>query len=268
MNLNKFKKFYNIKFLWEYAKAYFNLNYVCNINLLSDDKLIKLVTEKHKSIIRLGDGEIMLLNKEDVWFQKYNVQLKDLLLKLIQNYTNIDQYIVCVPQKYLTQTNFELKKISTKEYNAFRSWLPMKIWFNTNFPKETQYGDAHFFYKKDSFTKLYAYLKQKKIVIITNSYNYEKQRKYLKDNFEIVSYIQTEEKNAFDKYEKVILEIQRLFQFIEDEHEDRARYVFLCSCGPMAKALAFYIASKGYQAIDIGHGFEYLNENVLDGKLI
>ena len=74
----------------------------------------KSLIEKGKSFIRLGDGEIYMINFGSIHYQEYDQGLRDSFLKMIENYSNEAQYILEINQLSMEKTNAELRK---REHN-------------------------------------------------------------------------------------------------------------------------------------------------------
>ena len=64
--------------------------YYKNINFITYGRDITINDIiKGKSFIRLGDGEFELIKEKNIYFQKYEKLLKEILIKILKNKNNI-----------------------------------------------------------------------------------------------------------------------------------------------------------------------------------
>ena len=115
----------NPQFLFLYSLYFFQKEFRVRVSFFSNDEVIALVTSG-KSLLRLGDGEIGLLNDRGiigtVFLQKSLPVLKQGIYRIITGYTKNSPYVIALPKKYASYSNEELRM-----EGKLRSWLPFKV---------------------------------------------------------------------------------------------------------------------------------------------
>lgn len=232
------------RYFFSYLINYFNSSYVPKVNFHNQDEINSLI-HSGKSIIRLGDGEVYIMNGGDLPFQKYEKRLRVQLLEMVCNYSDSSPYVLCLNKIPLTKTNQELKKL-----DLLTCWLPSKVYFNQYFNKNAHYLDAAMFYFSETLPKHFEqYLKSKKVLFVSNKeYN-----ELLKSNknipFEIWQYIETKSQDSYVDYENIKRQILNLIR--TEKPQDM---VVLVAFGPASKAMAYDLSQHGLQVIDVGQG--------------
>ena len=97
--------------------------------------------------------------------------------------------------------------------------------------------------KKNIIDQITEYLKGKNIVMISGKKIRNKMK--IKKNSNSFTFIKCKEKNCFSEFDEIF---NKCIEFSIDT-------IFICSCGPCAKVLAYELTKKGYQVIDAGYGF-------------
>ena len=90
-----------IKVLFNYFSSFKKLKCI----ILDSENTVGLQLETKKSLIRFGDGEFNLLNKKDVHYQKYSLELAAELKKILLEYSIESNYIIAVPYYYFSNNN-------------------------------------------------------------------------------------------------------------------------------------------------------------------
>jgi hypothetical protein len=241
-------------FFFTYIFSYFQKSYINDAKFYTQEETIEKI-KQGKSIVRLGDGEGMLLCGLGIWYQDYDKNLEKDLRTLIAEYTEESEYILTMPEKYTNDTNAHLREITTDHFNALHAWLPMKIWYRKIFPKQVRYADTYIFYTQHFFNTIKPYLKTKKVIVITTQKNIDKQKPSLEKELDILDWVEAKAPNPYEWYHKYIEEIEKL---ISNTNIAKKDIVILMSAGPTSKPLARYFSMQGVQSIDMGHGFQYL----------
>lgn len=261
-NFLKSYLFKNPRFVFNYGIAYFQKEYVCFAKFYTEDEVLSLI-KAGKSYIRLGDGEIALLNGRSIHHQRYDPDFSKKLKQVILNYKKDEDYILAIPERYLNSSNQDLKNRSYKnsnyEANFFRCWLPFKVFFKMIFPKNIKYTDAHSFYVNGFFeNKVAPLIKNKKLIIITTLQNINNQKDFLEKEFSVAGWIEAKSPNPFDwldKYKKEIESIISLEDFKKSNLTNKD-FIIIAGAGPASKVLAYDLC-KYIQVLDVGHGFEH-----------
>lgn len=227
----------------KYIIHFFAKDFSQSVSFLTKEALVESI-RNGKSLIRLGDGEAYIFYHGSIpGNQTFNKELRDHFSRLIHEYTEDSPYLIGVAT-YLTQTNEELR---TKK--LLRTWLPFKIWYQSQFNKKTPYFDAHLFYRTGAFQKtLTNILRENNILIVTNkkSIEYIKQTP-LEKTFSI-QYLEIPESNANDHYQTIYETI------LNTVKESGQSWRVLLSAGPTSKALAFNLSKEHVICYDIGLG--------------
>lgn len=227
-----------------YACTYFLKGFALNTQFYSNEELIDLL-KKGKSIIRLGDGDIVSIPLDiENCYHRFDQELKDMYTTIIKNYHKNSPYILSVPI-FINKTNTELKNLGKRKLE----WgLPMKVMFMLNFNKDCPYADAHNFYYDNYFDNVIAPLfKDRKAIFITNKKTIEKQKGNKNLPWQDVIYVESPEVNAMDAYEGIKCNLDKVLVGI-----DRNDVVIFAAMGPVGKYIVYEYANKGYQGIDIG----------------
>ncbi len=217
----------------------------------SAQELIGLI-KNGKSIMRIGDGEIGLLHFCRAAYQVYSDAIRNDFLQIIKTYNDNSPYILGLTE-FVNWTNTELKNfVNTegKKINRFPVWRQMKITFEMIFNKNAKYFDALAFYKKGGFERIILpYIKNKKVIIVTN-----------KGNIEIIKTSRLADKNYLyitcadeDSYEDRAKIQQDIIDLINRSGSPKKDFVVLFA-GGLSKTIIPGMAAKGYQILDIGWG--------------
>ena len=232
---------------------YLNTGYMNKVQWYSQDGIFDAIFAG-KSVIRIGDGEIGLLNGGQVSYQRYVQGLASELKECIKRYKPDSPYILALPL-FVEYSNRELRH--TK--GGIACWLPLKIMYRLIFNKKAQYMDAHFFYEKKNLDVLVStFLIKKKIIINTTLENIRKIEKNNR-NLDIVASVVSQTPNPYDLY---LDTKQKISAIITEYKGDKKDVIILCSSGPMGKVLAYYFTLRGIQCIDIGLGIEQFETNL------
>ncbi len=235
--------------------AYFFFKYHTRIRknpfspkILSIENTLDLLHEKSLSAIRFGDGEISLIGKISLSFQKSNIKLAEELKKIIQ--VNDPKLLICILNIWDKRIHELEKHVYTFELHHFLKYRA--IW--TSLLSLTQtYGDAFItrpyitLKDKDRASSIFKKLKilwhNKEVVLIEG----EKARSGVgNDLFSETASLERilcPSEDAFEKYN----EIKEICLKINKGK------LILISLGPTAKPLAYELFLAGYRVIDIGH---------------
>ncbi len=245
----KFFKNYLLKnpvFTVAYAFAYFAPNFSFRAKFYRNDEFKNKIKEG-KSLIRIGDGEIHIMNGGSISYQKYENKIDKVLMSSIKDYSHDCNYVLAINERVINKSNSHLKKVG-----QFSLWLPMKVYYFLYFKKDLDYFDASAFYYKDSFENIFhEHFKGKKLIINTLDKNIKAQKENIEKHFEVLEWIPSQEPNPFDLYESTKNKIRKII----DENANKKDLVFILGCGPMSKVLAYDFCSE-VQCLDVGIGFE------------
>lgn len=224
-------------------------------NILSDKETVdKIVNEKY-SICRYGDGEFKWAFRiQQNSFQKDSGELSKKLLNILKNYKNNEKILIGINDslndlsKYTISAKLYWKKFIIELSDLIYTTLPDCEYCNSNITRP--YMD----YKnkkivRDKFENLKRIWNNREVIIIEGEYTKLGVGNDLLDNCKSIKRIICPAINAFDKYNEIMDEMKK-------QTKDK---LFLISLGPTATILAYEMAQKGYQCIDIGHiDIEYM----------
>lgn len=218
------------------------------LDVLNYDKTIDLLLNQPKSFCRFGDGEIEIMMEHDIPFQKYDEELKNIMLKILES--NNENLYVGINYNYfhsvdsLNETNKNFYLLYAKKYRDF-------LLEHCN--KNRQYIAAGFtqlymglskFDYNIFFKRVKLLFKDKELVIVAGNGVIEKLKF---DIFELArnkEYIKAPNVNAFSEFDNLLKEA---FAY----PPDKKTFVFIL--GPCAKALVYKLTENGYMAWDVGH---------------
>ncbi len=238
--------FKNTRYILVYFVQYFNPDYVPDINYLTSFALVNQL-KQGKSLIRIGDGEVYIMNFGKIGYQEYDPKLRDIFFKIIKEYKEDSSYVIGLNKIPISKSNKQLKRDG-----LFHCWLPMKVYWTLYFKKFLKYFDATLFYYNETFPEYFEeYLKNKHLVLVTNKANIDKFKNNELVPFRDVSFVETPDVNAFSAYDIIKSEVLRC---VNRRHVDQV--VVLAACGPASKALAYELSKDGIVTIDVGRGIE------------
>lgn len=222
-----------------------------SVKIINEGELLTAL-QSGKSIIRIGDGEAMLMTGRDIHYQKTSWQLRTVLRSILDRYSSSSPYILSLPVDGLTASAEELRtKGRLRIWRLFRSFASLRI------NREVPYADAHSFYYQEFITKhLPTLLKDRNLICLTKSATYDNTlAEYLKTNTKSVHFIPTPERDAYFKIEELQKAIDAALLL------QTGSPLLLLAAGPASKALAYMYGSQGVQCIDIGHGIEIVGRD-------
>ncbi len=240
-------------FLMYYVYYFWQNGFLVSASFFDEQELLKFIQEG-KSLIRIGDGEIGLLNDKGitgtVFHQGPLPIFRRKFKRMITSYKKDSPYILAVPKKYLSYSNELLR-----EEGKLRSWLPLKIMYTHIFPKDMKYVDAHIFYRPNFFEKnVMPIIKDRVIVFVVNETKIDTlKQKNLAHN---VYFIKTPPSEAGDMYKVIREEVRNALHTYSTKNP-----FLLFSCGPIGKVLLYDFSLEGYQGVDIGEAANVLYED-------
>jgi glycosyltransferase family protein len=221
------------------------------INVLSKEESLEFFIQNKISISRFGDGEIRLVNGEDIEFQKSSYELSQRLKEVLTS--DFGGYAICVSGV------FNSLKLYTKAESYF--WNKhlssyRKIWMNYLKPSKTYLNTfitrPYIGYKDKTdceayFSRIKTVWDKKKVLIVEGEQTRFGISNALLDNAHSIHRILGPSVNAFSKYVELLENSIKFCNKAKDET------VVLIALGPTATVMAYDLAKIGIQGIDIGH---------------
>lgn len=236
---------------------YFCLSFLYNIkithlNTLATSDLISEL-QKGKSLIRVGDGEAMLLMGRSIHYQIFDPKLRASLHEIISSYNNNSPYILAIPTFAIIESAAALKA-----RGRLRIWRLFRALFVSKFDTTQAYADAVIFYHRDNFSKTVEplLLTHHVIVVSKQENNTPELQAYMNRDCASWQFVTVSAQNAYSEYEYVQQNID-----LAISKRSAREVLILFAAGPASKALALHYIKDDIQCIDIGHGLEILGCN-------
>lgn len=244
---------YDPRVLFAYGVSFITGTTPAHVNEYTEEILLEKIANGI-SLIRLGDGEAMLMTGRDIYFQKKSQKLSRDLRQIISKYQPTSPYIIGIGTFALSETDRNLKSS-----NRLRIWRLLRVFFRLRFKLDMQYFCPVYFYHKGNFdTKVAPLLKQKNIICVANADVLDSAlRSYLKNSFKTATFVTAPPQNA---YEKKMLLMSEIDKHLKLHGTDTC--TILLAIGPASKVIAYEYAQRGIQALDIGHGMEIIGREI------
>lgn len=217
--------------------------------VMSTKQSLMLILEKKCSVARFGDGEFNIMRGGAIGFQKSDSSLADKLNQVIHEEVNGLQ--IGIPDVFGTLSLYS--KDSAKFWKAYMGMHRGEIvsrlelgrqYVNTNMTRFwTGYKNKNDVYE---IIELYKKVwKDRNVVFIEGELTRMGVGNDLFAGATSIRRILCPAKNAWNWYDKILATILSLGL-------DKSS-LFILALGPTATVLAFDLAKKGYQALDLGH---------------
>ena len=227
--------------------VYFFSNKSNRPHVLSINDTLDHIIKKELSVVRFGDGEITLLDDQDLSFQQQDLLLSKRLELIFRS--NNEKLLLCIPGIWGDLDVFEKY---AKKFIVHHLYRQAHIW-NSLLSKKVTYGDAyitrHYLAFRDkasagaTFKKFFSIWNNKDVVLIEGFQSRVGVGNDIFSNTNSVKRILCPAENAFSKYDQILNEAKKI-------SKDK---LILVALGPTAKVLAYDLFILGYRVIDIGH---------------
>lgn len=218
--------------------------------IMSKFETLDYILENKCSIVRFGDGEVMLAAGDNVGFQINSDKLMKRMLTSMKNISD-PNILVCFPD-FLDNKSQKEKKFDNTFWRYRHFYKYRKLWEQLISPSYL-YGSASFSRPymafRDSsqvgnyFEKIKIIWEKRDILLVEG----EKARlgigNDLFDNAKSVKRILCPQTQCFDKYDDILNEIKKY----------PSNHLVLLSIGPSASIMPRDLVPLGYQALDIGN---------------
>ena len=224
-------------------------NIVSKPTIRSIEETIDHIINNNASVSRYGDGEFQIMVGRDISFQKASPEIKRRLEEV--QISCIPNHLVCLPDTFNGLNKKGSKQEFKKFWRAFMvknrfkwySYLNMKqVYYNSFISRPYMaYTDEN--NAKEIFIKLKKIWEHRDTIIVEGEKSRLGVGNDLLDGTHSVKRILCPSKEAFEKYNEILVEVKRY-------NKD---CLILIALGPTATILAYDLSLEGYQAIDIGH---------------
>ena len=216
--------------------------------IASIEETIQYIIEKKCSASRLGDGEIKIAAGKTLAFQEYSVTLQKRMQEVLSH--PIPNHIVCLPDIF---SNLSIYNEEAHQHWELHLAYYRKKWYQF-IDRKHLYHNAFIsrcymmFIDKSHvgmhFNQMKRIWDNKDILLIEGEKSRLGVGNDLFDNVKSIQRILAPNRNAFQYYQALFDEVCKY---------NPSDYLILLALGPTATILAYDLALKGYQAIDIGH---------------
>ena len=226
------------------------------LNVKTIDETLREVFEQRKSLIRFGDGELLLLiGSGGPEFQKPNRVLQQELKELLEDFKrNRGGVLLCMPG-ILSNRGREYKMVSFAKHYWFgflrKNLLQLEMLFAQ--AGDVEFGDTNLTrpymdtmdreYAGTVFSRIKKELKGKNVLIVEGRYSRFGVGNDILSETKSVRRILGPEVNAYDRID-ILLERAKMETDVD---------VVILSLGPSAKILAYNLTKCGFWCLDLGH---------------
>lgn len=217
--------------------------------VLSASDTLDLIVKDNLSVIRFGDGEMTIMEGDNLGFQKTNPELAKRLKEIIQ--VDLPGLLICVPDffgKLEGLVHFAYTFALHHQFRYRRKWLVLlsqnRVYGETGMTRPyLGYDENARKHSGKIFRKIFLLWKGKEVVLIEGSKSRLGVGNDLFKDAVSVNRILCPPENAFDRYNEILAEALKT-------GKDK---LILLSLGPTAKLLGYDLFINGYRVIDIGH---------------
>lgn len=213
-----------------------------------EDKLLYSMPEtlalvkQGKSLARFGDGEITLMDGDDIDFQKADPKLAAELANILKN--EDENLLVCLPTMLIACNEYEVNWWLKFWYVRWKE-LQQKLSFQHSYGHSmVTRPDFFIMYPDQAAASWKAIWHERKVILITGQGSRLNLDHRLFDNAGECQIIYSQAVNAYTDADRVIAGVQQT--------ADQQSLV-LIALGPTGTVLAKRFSDLGYQALDIGH---------------
>ncbi len=222
------------------------------VRVMSVDETIDELINTDKSLVRFGDGELLMIRGRDVHFQKANPQLEAELAEILKY--PYDGLMVSVQDIFSGLKLYVPKSIIFwKEHLLFYNKYYRKLCNKNRIYASTSFSRSYITIQDKSqsvrwFGKIKEIWKDKDVVIVEGAATRNGVGNDLLDTAGSVKRIICPSKNAYARFDEIRNECYKQSKDV----------LFLVTLGPAAKQLVRDLYLNGYRAIDIGQlDYEY-----------
>jgi glycosyltransferase family protein len=209
---------------------------------------LKILSESQKSIARFGDGEFMLIEGKDIPFQKYSLELSNRLKEVLSSQNS--KICIAIPlclyesSKERISHNWHFwryfgsrfRMLLNKYIHPEQPYYPTEVSLLSTYSTKSENFD-------DYFNSIRQIWQDRDIHLIHGKGIFDNFEFDIFDNARTVTYQEAPSKNAFEEYNIILNEVLKV---------DNTKLI-IAILGPTATILAYDLALKGYQALDLGH---------------
>lgn len=210
------------------------------LRVADERETLRVLCERRASLARYGDGELEVILGRDIHFQEYNPRLAQRLREVLRAASQ--NFLVGIP-------NFDALQIKTAARR--RNWERYRLMFSHLVRRDAEYYSAFVsrpasvvgLESAEYFQAFEPLWSGRDVVLVHN--NADTVRHPLLGRARSLHHIACPPRNAFERYDALLAETSA--------HLAKVDVLFLIAAGPTAGVLAWDLAQRGAQALDIGH---------------
>ena len=198
---------------------------------------------KHRcSLVRFGDGEFNLALGYPIIFQNTNTELQNRLTEIL-GFPNSSTVLISMTAYSSKEDNKNLfGQVSEWEHYWYKYYDRLKPYLKNSFYGNATVSRKSVFLEND-LSEIKKLWDGRDVVFVTGDGGRFEIKEALFDNIKNHTEIKVPAVDAFSQYDDILAQCLK----------ENTTKLFMISCGPTATVLAFDLAQKGYQALDIGH---------------
>ncbi len=210
------------------------------LQVIDERATLRALCERRASLARYGDGELEIMIGRDIHFQEYDPRLARRLREVLRAAS--PKFLVGIP-------NFDVLQIKTASRQ--RNWDRYRLMFSHLVRRNAEYFSAFVsrpasvvgLESAEYFRAFEPLWSGRDVVLVHN--NAETVKHPLLSGARSLRHVACPPKNAFAHYDRLFEEAAA--------HLATPDVLYLIAAGPTAGVLAWDLAQRGAQALDIGH---------------
>ncbi|WP_162260752.1 GT-D fold domain-containing glycosyltransferase [Furfurilactobacillus siliginis] len=248
-------RFVEYPFYWHYKKDF-------TFKIVTPQETVDLLKTNKKSLARFGDGEMnIMFNQRGIGFQKYDADLADELLSLVDN--KLENLFLALPHGFVSTSLYKASikffwwnYVSKNHKRISTGFNEVPVYLDTNFSRTvTELKNKTDIQKHVMATK--GLWKHRNVLVIEGKDTKFGVNNDLLEESRSVKRIVGPQKDAYTKIDEMEMAAVEYGKRSDD-------LLVLLALGPTATVLSARLARAGLQAIDIGHfdlQYEYFIRN-------
>lgn len=205
-------------------------------NILSPEETIDVIVNSNKSVARFGDGEILIMLKENNVFQCYDENLRKRLFEVF-NYDG-DNLFLCAPGTLF------LRFLGTEDPFVLMNVPKWRSFLKNHLSQKKHYGETQFYLDYGVFEKLRSVWDGKNIILVGCPEALSKIQYDIYDNAKSIDYVFCRNRDCFSQYDWIVSEVKSAYK-------DGA--IVILQAGMTGTVLAYDFMKLGMRALDLGH---------------
>ena len=208
---------------------------------------LDFIIKNKSSVVRFGDGEINIISGSSIPYQQYDVSLAKYLKKII-GMSSTEQMLVCLPDVFERQERYnDFCKDFWRGHLSYYKELYKEIckadWYGSTFISRPYIDLQDKSESAGYFEHLKQLWKERDLLLVEGCTSRVGVGNDLFDEVKSIKRIICPSKDAWFQYGEIL----------ENTMKYAEKRLVLIMLGPTAKVLAYELAMRGYQAIDLGH---------------